>query len=181
MPADRRGGEGRVRLKKMVWIAAVLAIVAIIAGLLYFTAHGRQAPMNGNNSPVSYFCYSNSGSSTYEIYSYEVEKDEESGKMTVNYELNCGNLMYSVPADEELMQALSAVIADKNMRKWNGFKKTNSMVLDGSGFSLSIAFEDGSMIKASGSNSFPEGFGDAKAAIDELFEKYLEKKGIELD
>ena len=165
-------------LKILMWLGAALAVLACFLG---FRTGGNHAPSVGNESPISYFCYSNSGSSTYEIYSYEVERDEESGAMMVIYELNCGNLIYSVPADEALMRELSAIVASTNIHKWDGFKKTNSMVMDGSGFSLSIAFEDGSMIKASGSNSFPEGFGDAKAAIDDLFMGYLEKNGIDPD
>lgn len=158
------------------WISTVLAI---LAGLLGFETGGNQAPAPVESKPIEYFCYSNSGSSTYEIYSYEVKKDKESGEMVVVYELNCGNEVYTVPADEELLQALAAIVADHNMQRWDGFSEIDSMILDGSGFSLSVAFEDGSRIRASGSNSFPRGFSAAWEAIDDLFTKYLEKNGID--
>ena len=47
--------------------------------------------------PVDYFCYTDSGSSTYEIYSYEVIRDAETGEWKANYELHCGNLPYYLP------------------------------------------------------------------------------------
>ncbi len=128
--------------------------------------------------PMDYFCYSNSGSSTYEIYSYEVGRDEETGEWMVDYELHCGNETYELPADEELMQELQLLVEQYELRSWNGFSESDSMVLDGSGFSLEIDFADGSSIDAHGSNSFPEGFGEAKRVIDELFRTYLENNGI---
>lgn len=127
------------------------------------------------------FCYSNSGSSTYEIYSYEVMRNEENGEQMVICEFHCGNETYELPADEELMQELQMLIDQHELRKWDGFSQTDSTVLDGSGFFLNITFADGSGITAHGSNSFPDGFSDAKSAIDELFISYLEKSGITPD
>lgn len=137
-----------------------------------------QASTAESDIAFDYFCYSNSGSSTYEIYSYEVGKDEETGELVVIYELHCGNETYELPADAELMQELQLLIDQHELRKWDGFSKTDSMVLDGSGFSLEVDFADGTSIAARGSNSFPDGFGEAQSAIDELFHSYLEKNGI---
>lgn len=125
-----------------------------------------------------YFCYSNSGSSTYEIYSYEVGRDEDTGEWTVICELHCGYDTYSLPADEELMHKLTEIIDEHALREWDGFSASDSMMLDGSGFSLEVDFADGSAVYAHGSNSFPDGFNEAKQAIDELFRTYLEKNGI---
>jgi len=127
------------------------------------------------------FCYSNFGSSTYEIYSYEVTRNGGTGEWMVIYELHCGNETYELPADAELTRELQLLIEQHELRKWDGFSQTDSMVLDGSGFSLNIAFADGSGIAAHGSNSFPDGFSDAKSAIDELFISYLEKSGVTPD
>lgn len=134
-----------------------------------------------HNTAFDYFCYSNSGSSTYEIYSYEVMRNEENGERMVICEFHCGNETYELPADEELMQELQMLIDQHELRKWDGFSQTDSTVLDGSGFFLNITFADGSGITAHGSNSFPDGFSDAKSAIDELFISYLEKSGVTPD
>lgn len=128
-----------------------------------------------------YFCYSNSGSSTYEIYSYEVKKDEETGEWTTVCGMHCGYETYTLPADKELLNKLSEIIDVHALREWDGFNESDSMVMDGSGFSLEVDFADGSSIRAHGNNSFPGGFSEAKRAIDELFHAYLEKNGIEAD
>ena len=125
-----------------------------------------------------YFCYSNSGSSTYEIYSYEVGRNEETGEWTVICEFHCEYDTYTLPADAELMNKLTEIMDAHTLRQWDGFSASDSMVLDGSGFSLEVDFADGSSIDAHGSNSFPDGFNEAKQAIDELFRTYLEKNGI---
>lgn len=130
------------------------------------------------DTKVVYFCFSNSGSSTYEIYSYEIAKDEETGELMVNYELHCGNETYALPAEGDLLQQLQSLIDQHELGKWDGFNKSDSMVLDGSGFSLNATFADGSGITAHGSNSFPDGFIEVKDTIDELFISYLKKNGI---
>jgi len=137
-----------------------------------------QASTAESDIAFDYFCYYNSGSSTYEIYSYEVGRDEETGEWTVICELHCGYDTYTLPADAELMNKLTEIMDAHTLRQWDGFSASDSMVLDGSGFSLEVDFADGSSIDAHGSNSFPDGFNEAKQAIDELFRTYLEKNGI---
>lgn len=138
-----------------------------------------KAPADEAEVNYDYFCYSNSGSSTYEIYSYEVVKDEETGEWKVVCELHCGYETYTLPADDALMQQLQSLIDQHQLRNWDGFHETDSNVLDGYGFGLTIAFTDGSVVSASGSNSFPDGFSESKRVIDELFIGYLNANGIE--
>ena len=79
------------------------------------------------------------------------------------------------------MRELAAVIDELGLRSWDGFEGSSNHVLDGSGFNLEIDFTDGSAVRASGDNCFPENFGEAKKAIDELFRAYMEKHGIETE
>ncbi|MBQ2955244.1 MAG: hypothetical protein IJE08_02160 [Clostridia bacterium] len=163
-------------MSKLIWIGV---IISMLAGLFGLKVYSSQSPPTQANSRVDSFSYSHSGSSTYEIYSYEVKKDEETGERTVYYDLYCELITHSLPADEELMQQLSAVIDEYSLRKWDGFNRINSMVTDGSGFSLKVLLEDGTGISARGSNSFPDGFGEAAEAIDNLFLGYLKRNGID--
>ena len=166
-------------MKKLMWIivagAAMAAIVALVV-LLYFRK--QDVPIQ-DNAWITSFCYSHSGSATSDMYSYEIEDDEESGGTVVNYEFNNGFETYTLPADGELIQHLSAVVDGHNLRKWNGFDKSNSLVMDGSGFYLRIDFSDGTQIMGRGSNSFPDGYGEAVDAIDVLFLDHLKKNGID--
>lgn len=173
-----RAERGGMRLKKMWIIVAGAAVAAIVALAVFVYARNQGAPIQ-DNVGITSFCYSHSGSSTSEMYSYEIEDDKESGGTVVNYEFNNGFETYTLPADGELMQQLFAVVDDHNLRNWNGFDKSNSLVMDGSGFYLRIDFSDGTQIMGRGSNSFPDGYGEAVDAIDVLFLDHLKKNGID--
>ena len=54
-------------------------------------------------------------------------------------------------------------------------------MLDGEGFSLSVVFEDGGVIDASGSNCFPRGYSEKASAIRDFFEKLMEEYGFNLN
>lgn len=56
---------------------------------------------------------------------------------------------------------------------WNGFEKSNPLVMDGSSFILSITFDDGTTISARGTNSYPKGLSAAMREIEDLFDRFL--------
>lgn len=163
-------------MSRLIWSA-----IALLIGLTGFFMTQENEPTIGTNAHIVSFAYSHSGSSTNEIYSYEVETDDTSGEITVNYDFSCGYKTYSLTADEELMKELAEIIDAHDLIKWDGFDKSDSRVADGSGFDIGVRFDDGTEINASGSNSFPKGYGDASRAIDELFRGYLKKCGVEME
>lgn len=154
------------------------ALLAAIVGLFGFHTGGEQAPPAGGGSPIEYFCYSHSGSSTYDIYSYEVLEDEETGQMQVVYELMCGYETYTLPAEPEFVQELTDIAGKYGLREWDGFHESDPLLMDGYGFSLHIGYTDGTTVFASGSNAYPDGYSEAAETIDELFMGYLKKNGI---
>lgn len=160
----------------LMWLGALLAA---LAGLFGFQTGGEPAPPTGGVFPIESFTYSHRGSSTYDIYSYEVLEDEENGQMQAVYELNCGYETYTLTADTELMRELTEIVDNHGLRGWNGFHKTDPLLMDGYGFSLRIGYVDGTVIEASGSNAYPKGYSEAADAIDTLFLDYLKKNGIE--
>lgn len=165
-------------MNKAVWIGIVVAVLAGIVGFQHYRHH---IPKANENDQIISFAYSHSGSSTSEIYSYEVAKNEHSGKMTVQYDLFCGLFTGEIPVDDEFLKKLTTLVDNCDLRKWDGFNKRKSRVQDGAGFKLEICFGDGSEIAASGSNSFPKGYGDVSCAIDDLFRGYLKKYGIDTE
>ena len=89
--------------------------------------------------------------------------------------MRCGYEVYSTYADAELIREVSVLIEECELHKWNGFNESDSMVLDGSGFSLDIVYADGTEVHAHGSNSFPKGYGEAAERIDAMFYSYMEE------
>ncbi len=68
-------------------------------------------------------------------------------------------------ADPAAADAVMDVIANCGMDAWDGFSGDNPDVLDGSDFRLEITFADGTSIRASGENRFPEGYHEALTRI----------------
>ena len=56
-----------------------------------------------------------------------------------------------------------------NLISWDGFHETDSMITDGSGFSLHMTLTDGSTITAHGTNAFPLGYGSVSETIHTLY------------
>lgn len=74
-------------------------------------------------------------------------------------------------------QAIGAQATDilraHNVLAWNGFAQSDPHMLDGTSFTLSIAFDDGTTISARGTNSSPKGLSAAMREIRDLFDRFL--------
>ncbi len=76
--------------------------------------------------------------------------------------------------DAAFMDRLSEIVKKHGMGKWNGFSKSDTGVLDGSSFSLSVLMDNGKSISAHGYMVYPDGYRDAAAEIDALFMEVYE-------
>ena len=88
---------------------------------------------------------------------------------------------YVLPLTDEDMSSFSALVRALNLAEWNGYHEIDRYALDGASFSLSVEFEDGGVIDASGSNCFPRGYGEKASAIRDFFEKLMEEYGFDLN
>ena len=84
-----------------------------------------------------------------------------------------------LPLTDEDMASFSALVQELGLAEWNGYHKIDRDVLDGASFSLSVEFEDGGAIDASGSNCFPRGYSEKTSAIRDFFEKLMEEYGFD--
>ncbi|MGN0388463.1 MAG: hypothetical protein ACI4ER_06575 [Suilimivivens sp.] len=124
---------------------------------------------------ITAFSFSHSGMSMDQCYSYTVTKEGDGVRFQA--ELSAGNTEVDVIIDEPVLAQLSEIADTYEIKKWDGFHKTNSMVLDGDGFGLSVTYADGSSISAGGSNSFPKGYGEAAGEITSLFDGLVKEYG----
>ena len=88
---------------------------------------------------------------------------------------------YVLPLTDEDMASFSALVQALALTDWNGYHKIDRDVLDGASFSLSVEFEDGGVIDASGSNCFPRDYREKTSAIRDFFEKLMEEYGFDLN
>ena len=73
--------------------------------------------------------------------------------------------------DQGLMAELQDVIQTYGLEAWDGFHENDPDVLDGENFRLEMRFADGWSVYATGENAFPDGYFDAMARIDGIFEE----------
>lgn len=124
-----------------------------------------------NESGIVSFTYRYIGSIGGNSFKYEL-KD---GRLIVDLMeyRDYGELSDKIPAG--FADRLKALCDSCRIYRWNGFDKSNRLVLDGSGFSLSIRFADGKTLHADGSNSFPGGYREFRERLDALFAPEKEK------
>lgn len=125
-----------------------------------------------NSSGIKSFEYSYNGSIGGNNYSYKVKTED--GKCVLTYysmvHHDYGDMVMEIPSD--FYAKLNELYLSHRLKRWDGFHKSNRFVLDGDGFSLYMTFMDKKSLSASGTNSFPRGYGDFKSDMDELFEPF---------
>ena len=149
----------------------------IVAVLLVLLSPFLPSEAKPTDAALTSFDYSQSASYFEGNYSYSARSDGEG--LIAEYYLYCGNLEYSIPMTEAEAAELRAIIDRNDIWKWHGFDESDSMILDGDGFSLYAGFEDGTEISAHGYGVTPDGFGAASSQIDALFMEILERNGID--
>ena len=84
------------------------------------------------------------------------------------------------PLDAATVDALAAVIETYDLARWDGFEESRDDVLDGEGFSLEIAFRDGTSIHASGNNAFPPDYFNAVGELQEILDGIRFPRGLKM-
>ena len=127
-----------------------------------------------NESGIASFSYSYGGSIGGDSWSVEIER-QGNGDNTITYNaMEYGDLgELKMTAGSELMQELERIYAEHKLYRWEGYSKTDTGVLDGSGFSLFISFNDGSDMSASGDNVWPEGYNAFITDLVQVLAPYL--------
>ena len=159
-------------------IAAVMAVIFAV-GCSPKTPEGNVAGGKKetiDKKEISSFYYYHRGTMIEDIYDYKFYRDENGAHMTA--ELSSGWEKLEVDVDDEIIKQLEDIAFEYQMYYWDGFNKTDKRVLDGEGFTLEIAFADGTSVYANGSNAFPDGFSQAEDEFNTIF---FELKNIHAD
>lgn len=154
---------------KLLLIAAALLVISVGVWLAAQNAGGAKP----TDAPLTSFDYSCRGTSTDRFYSYEVTKS--GNEYVFRFRPFCEEDEQSAAMREEDVHALIKIINRHRLWKWHGFLKSDPLMMDGTSFSLRVAFADDTVIEASGSNRFPSGYSAACAELDRLFSKYIKE------
>ncbi len=137
-----------------------------------------QPETGGEPLELTAFSFSHSGSMANDCYTMELTR-EENGTHIYAEELFSGGRIADVVLEEDLLTGLGELMGMYYVDRWDGFDKTNSMVRDGEGFSLSLTLADGRTVYAHGSNCFPKNYTEVFSEIRPLYNDLMEKYGEE--
>ena len=115
---------------------------------------------------VKTFRYATSGMCIEEFNRYQI-KETARGRFAW-IELHNDD-HYVLPLTDEDMASFSALVQELELTAWNGYSEVDRYALDGECFSLDVAFEGGASISASGSNCFPQDYGEKMSAVEDFF------------
>ena len=136
------------------------------------------ASASGEGSLVS-FSFSEHGTTAEPYFSYKITTSED-GRAVLSYSEDSGQTEGIGYLSKEQLDAIKQAFSEAGMASWDGFRGSNPNVLDGTSFSLSAKFSDGTRLSASGSNRFPTGYRDASEIIREAFDQVI-AEGLEVD
>lgn len=77
--------------------------------------------------------------------------------------------------DTVLLEQVQEILTKYKVNDWNGFHGSNSVALDGSSFGLQVTFTNGTVLSASGENSFPVHYSNVSAELNELIAPTVKK------
>ena len=74
-----------------------------------------------------------------------------------------------IEVDGTVLREIETLFQKYDVGQWNGFKKSDSRVMDGRSFSLYLKMENGESVEASGYMSWPQNFRDVREGLDTIF------------
>ena len=111
--------------------------------------------------------FSTTGSSMEHCISYDFSR----AKMTLVWE--APGVTRSARVSPAQYARLCSLCDELGLKNWDGFSGTDSGVLDGEGFNMSVEYAGGPRVHASGYMRFPQGYRMAKDALFSFFEGVL--------
>ena len=154
-------------------VAVVIAAVIALAAVLVFKMNANKYERNGAITSFSFSgSYGLGGAVGYTIV-------RQGDKVVLKYECfgydEKDDVSVEKAVDAKCLDELASVIKEKGVAKWDGFDKSEDGVLDGSGFSLKVEYDDGKKIDAHGYMIYPDNYDEVQDAFDEILSKLVEE------
>ena len=158
-------------------IAITIAALAVVAvGVAIIVAVINSAGGNVRSGSITSFLFNrgyglggaiectltkrgNSATLKYDYYGYNPDEDKHVEKTI----------------DAKYLDELAGIISKNDVAKWDGFDESEDGVLDGSGFTLKIEYDDGETIDVHGYMKYPDDYEKVEDALDEFLHKLIDE------
>ena len=121
-----------------------------------------------------YFSYSTSNY-IYGSVSYDIALENEKYILTIKLDNVAPEDADKIEINNTILENVLAILNKYQVKNWNGFNKSDSNVLDGNSFNMSITEKDETHISAHGYMMWPENYREVKQELDELFKNILDE------
>ena len=99
----------------------------------------------------------------------------EGDGFTVTRSSGGGQTVRNAYVEQVVGGQVTDILRTHHALSWNGFAQSDPHMLDGTSFTLFIAFDDGTTIFARGTNSYPKGLSAAMQEIKDLLDRFLQE------
>jgi len=151
-------------MRKQILICFLLFLAAALLG-------GCQRKRLKDGVLIESFSYETVGTAMGSETALSIVRDD--GGFTVTQSSGGGRTVRRAYVGQTAGVQATDILRAHNVLAWDGFAKSDPHMLDGTSFSLSIAFDDGTTVSARGTNSYPKGLSAAVREIRNLFDRFL--------
>lgn len=162
----------------MLMIPKTICYILMVVLFLKKASSGPESGVEGtdgigegglyNASPIKEFSYSFNNSIGGSNYTYTLKNENGAAIFVIDSMEHRDYKDLAKPVDQEFVKKIHDLYRDFDVRKWDGFSKSDRFVLDGSGFNLRIVFDDARTVSASGTNCFPPGYSEFEKKLEEI-------------
>ena len=162
---------------KKIGLLLIFAVLIIILFFSFFKLNGKNKDNKPKNKKIQKieniksmnFSYSTSTEIDSNVR-YEIKKENDKYFAIIKLNNMPNESEKKVEIDKNFVNNVIEILNKYNVYSWNKFNKSDSNVLDGTGFYFSLLMENNKTIKASGYEIYPKNYGYVRGALDEIFE-----------
>ena len=151
-------------MRKQVLLCFLLFLAAALLG-------GCQRKRLAQDVLLESFCYETVGTAMGSEMELSIIREGDGFAVTQSFDGE--QTVRSAYVEQMVGEQVNDILRAHDALSWNGFEKSNPLVMDGSSFILSITFDDGTTISARGTNSYPKGLSAAVQEIEDLVDRFL--------
>ena len=163
-------------MKKVIVILVIVVILFIlilggVVGILILRQKKKDEPIQSIHH--FYFHYS-VGYAYLANVNYEINIEDEKYIASIKLVGVEEDDATKVELSDEDLQKFMDILNKYHIGRWDGFQKSDKMVLDGDSFSLGLRTLENREVYASGYESYPKNYGSVKGELDAYFQALTE-------
>ena len=155
--------------KRVLLIIGIVLIMMLLISIILILVFFKKDKTISNIKSFSYGY--NGGMEINSFISYKIKKSD-----IIIATIQVGDIEEKkVEITKEELKELEDILNKYKVGNWDGFKKYNKHIMDGSSFNINIKTEEGLKVEASGYMKWPNNYTEASNEIDEFFKKIYNK------